>query len=207
MSDVFARSRSGVRLRAICAAAATLALAGCSSLLAGAPPPATYDLTAPSKLPRSGGGGSNLVVGEPVAVAVIDGQRIVVKPNPGEVTYLPNAQWSDRLPKLVQAKIIEAYENSNRLKTVGRPGDRLSVDYQLVSELRSFEIDAAANQAAVELTAKIVNDKTGKVVAAEVFSARRSLAGPVEGAVATRALDAALAEVLTKLVVWTGGRV
>ena len=187
--------------------AASLALAGCGRLLAGPPPPATYDLTAPDRLPRSGGGGGNLVVAEPVAVSVLDGQRVVVKPSAGEVTYLPDAQWSDRLPKLVQAKIIEAYENANRLRSVGRPGDRLSVDYQLVSELRAFEIRAGSNEAVVELTAKIVDDKTGKIVAAQVFTGREPVAGAVQGAAAARALDAALAQVLRGLVSWTGGRV
>lgn len=181
-----------------------LALGGC----AGGKPNATFDLNAPASLPRAGGvGRGNLVVAEPVAVAVIDGQRVVVKPNAGEVTYLPDAQWSDRLPKLVQSKIIEAYENSNRLKSVGRPGDRLTVDFQLVSELRSFEIDAATGQAVVEITAKVVNDKTGRIVAAQVFSARRPLAGPVDGPTATRALDAALGEVLRDLVTWSSRRV
>lgn len=184
---------------------AGVALAGCSSLLAGKPP-ATYDLTAPTDLPRGGSQKGNLVVGEPVAVAVIDGQRIVVKPDVGQVTYLPDSQWSDRLPKLVQAKIIEAYENANRLKSVGRPGDRLSVDYQLVTELRAFEIRAGQGQAVVELTAKIVSDKTGKIVAGEVFQARQPLPGAVDGPTATRALNAALADVLRGLVVWTGQR-
>jgi cholesterol transport system auxiliary component len=184
-----------------------LALSGCSSLLAGGDPPKTFDLTAPGRLPKSGGIGGNLVVAEPVAVAVLDGTRIVVKPSGGEVTYLPAAQWSDRLPKLVQAKIIEAYENSSSLRNVGRPGDRLSVDYQLVSELRAFEIDAATGQATVELTAKVINDKTGKIVAAQVFSARRQVAAPIDGASATRALDAALGEVLAALTGWTGRNV
>jgi cholesterol transport system auxiliary component len=187
-------------------AAAIVALGGCASLLGGGKPPATYDLTAPSNLPKSSGGRGNLIVAEPVAVAVIDGQRIVVKPSAGEVTYLPDAQWSDRLPKLVQARMIETFENANRLRSVGRPGDRLSVDYQLISELRAFEIDAATGQATVEFTAKIVNDKTGKIVAGEVFTARRPVGGALNGSAASLALNGALGETLTALVVWAGKR-
>lgn len=180
---------------------AALALSAC----AGAKPPQTFDLSAPPRAAKSAGFSGNLVVAEPVAVATLDGQRIVVKPTAGEVAYLPDAAWSDRLPKLVQSKIIEAYENSSRLTSVGRPGDRLTVDYQLISELRAFEIDAATGQATVELTAKVVNDKTGKIAAARVFSASRPVGQPITGAGATQALDAALGEVLTKLVSW-GGR-
>jgi cholesterol transport system auxiliary component len=177
---------------------AALTLAACASK-----PPQTFDLTAPNVGARSSGFAGNVVVAEPVAVATLDGQRVVVKPSAGEVTYLGDAQWSDRLPKLVQSKIIEALENSNKLRSVGRPGDRLSVDYQLISELRSFEVDAATGTAHVELTAKVVNDKTGKIVAARVFSARRPV-GAVDGPNATRALDAALGAVLVELTGWSG---
>ncbi|MDR4305497.1 membrane integrity-associated transporter subunit PqiC [Chelatococcus sambhunathii] len=190
------------RRRAVGAAAAAalaLALSACASK-----PPQTFDLTAPAKLTRSSKFAGNLIVAEPVAVATLDGQRVVVKPTAGEVTYLGNAQWSDRLPKLVQAKIIEAYENSSRLTSVGRPGDRLTVDYQLISELRAFEIDAASGQAVVELTAKVIDDKSGKIVAGGVFSARRPVPQPIEGLGATRALDEALGEVLRELVSWSG---
>lgn len=192
--------------RALAVVALTAALGGCASLLAGSPD-ATYDLTAPSNVPQGGGQRGTMVVAEPVAVAVIDGQRIVVKPSSGQVTYLGKSQWSDRLPKLVQARIIESYENANRLKSVGRPGDRLTVDYQLVTELRSFEIRAGSNEAVVEMTAKIVNDKTGKIVAGEVFSARQPVAGAVDGPNATQALNAALGRVLVGLVGWTGQRI
>ena len=184
------------------AALLALALAGCS----GGKPPQTFDLTAPRAPARSGAFSGNLVVAEPIANATLDGQRVVVKPASGEITYLPNVQWSDRLPKLVQAKIIEAYENSSRIRSVGRPGDRLSVDYQLVSELRAFEIDAATGAATVELTAKVINDKSGKIVAGRVFTARRAVGAAIDGAAATRALDAALGEVLSRLVSWGGAQ-
>lgn len=181
---------------------AALALGACSS----AKPPQTFDLNAPARLQGSGAMRGNLVVAEPVAVATLDGQRIVVKPNAGEVTYLPDAQWSDRLPKLVQSKIIEAYENSGKLTSVGRPGDRLTVDFQLISEIRSFEIDAATGQARVEISAKIVNDKTGKIAAASVFSATRPVGGAIAGGAATSALDEALGDVLADIVAWRGRR-
>ncbi|PZQ17954.1 MAG: hypothetical protein DI565_04330 [Ancylobacter novellus] len=178
--------------------AAVLALAACSS----SKPPQTFDLNVPARLAGGGPVRGNLVVAEPSAVATLDGQRVVVRPNATEVTYLGDAQWSDRLPKLVQSKIVEAYENSGKLKSVGRPGDRLTVDYQLVSELRAFEIDAATGVARVELSAKVVNDRTGQITAAAIFSATRPVGGAITGLTATSALDQALAEVLGDLVGW-----
>lgn len=192
-------TRSGL-IRLALALAATLALAGCG----GGKPPSTFDLTAPQRLSGSAGPRGVLIVTEPTAIATLDGQRVVVKPSAGEVTFLPNAQWADRLPKLVQARMIEAFENARWLSAVGRPGDRLTPDFQLVTEIRSFEIDAATGTAHVEITAKAINDKTGKIAVAGVFSARRPVGGPIDGPNATRALDGALAEVLAKLVTWRG---
>jgi cholesterol transport system auxiliary component len=185
----------------LAAAALAAALAGCAGT-----PDATYDLSAPSSARLTGAQRGVMVVLEPVAVAVIDGQRIVVKPNDGEVTYLPKSQWADRAPKLVQAKIIEALENAGRLKSVGRPGDRLTADYQLVTELRSFEVRAATTEAAVEITAKIVDDRSGRIVAGEVFRGSQPLGASINGPAATKAIDAALAQALSRLVAWTGQR-
>lgn len=182
-------------------AALAAALAGCAGT-----PDATYDLSAPSGARLAGAQRGVMIVPEPVAVAVIDGQKIVVKPRSGEVTFLPNSQWADRAPKLVQAKIVEALENAGRLKSVGRPGDRLTADHQLVTELRSFEIRAETAEAVVEITAKIVDDRAGRIVAGEVFRGSQPLGASIDGPSAARAIDAALAQALTQLVAWTGRR-
>ena len=74
-----------------------------------------------------------------------------------------------------------------------------------MSELRAFEIDAATGSAVVEITVKVINDKTGKIAAARVFTARRPVGPAIDGPNAARALDDALGEVLTGIVSW-GGR-
>lgn len=177
-------------------------LGGCGSLLGSSAMP-TFDLTAPRDFPPHGGGGrGQLVVNEPGALAILDTDRIVVRPGDGQVAQLAGAQWSDRLPKLLQARIVQSFENANRLRAIGRPGDRISADYQLVIDVRSFNLTAASSATAdVEISAKIVQDRTGRVLAARVFRASVPAAS-TEGVEAVRAIDAAFNRVAVELVLW-----
>lgn len=179
---------------------AALLVAACSS----SAPPATFDLTAPRDGLTSGRGRGLLVVAEPQALAAIDSNRIIVMTG-GGIAYLPDAQWSDRLPKLIQTRLIQTFENGRRIQAVGRPGDRLVPVAQLNSEIRTFGIDERSGEAVVELSVKIVNDRTGRILAGEVFSSRvPSAAG---GPAATAALDAATQNLLRDVVRWVSSRI
>lgn len=177
--------------------ALALSLAGCST----SSPLLTYDLTAPrDRAVRPIG--LQIVVTEPAAVAPLDADRIVVRSPTQGLTVLPGAQWSDRLPDLLQSRMIQAFENAQLLKAVGRPSDRLVADYNLNSEIRRFEIDAARSEAVVEIAVKLVGDRSGRIAAARVFEARTP-ASAENGAQASAALNIAMAQALREIVVWT----
>lgn len=177
------------------------ALAGCAGSA-----PTTFDLVAPTDTlgPRSSRG--QLVVSEPAAPTAYDSERIVVRPRPTELAYLTGAQWSERLPALIQSRIIQTFENSAMLRSVGRPGEHIDAAVTLESDIRAFEIDVAKGVARVEISAKLVTDPAGKVIAAQVFSGQAP-AKDSKGAEATAALNAALAQVLRQMVAWAAGRV
>lgn len=189
----------GFRRGGLAAMSLVAALAACST-----PPPATFDLTAATGFSSAAGRGM-LVVGEPVAVSFIDSERIAVRTGANGVAYLSGAQWPDRLPKLFQARLIQSFENARRAGSVARPGDRLVAAHQLNSDIRTFEIQEATGEAVVEITVRIVNDRSGRIVAAEVFSARVPV-GAIEGVEAARALDQATQAVLQRIVQWASGR-
>lgn len=172
-------------------------LAGCS----GGATPTTFDLTAPNPGRVAGAGRGYLVVAEPSTVQALDSDRIIVRDAGGAISFLGGAQWADRVPRLVQTRLIQAFENAGRLGAVGRPGDRIVSDVQMNTDIRAFTIEAGSGEAVVEITAKLVNDKTGRVRAARLFSARVP-AGAIEGAAAATAMDSALSTVLTEIVRW-----
>lgn len=185
------------RLRALSiAVAGSLLLTGCG----GGPAPTTYDLSAPRDFGRIGGGGGVLVVAQPTAVQALDSDRLIVKDSSGALSFLGGAQWADRVPNLVQTRLLQTFENGSRIAAVGRPGERIVPDFQLNTDIRAFNIDVATGQAVVEITAKLIGDRTGKVQRAKLFSAR--VPAGAEGAGAAQALDQALSQVLIQIARW-----
>lgn len=195
--------RSQAKLLAL-AMVAAFALGGCSSIggLISKSPPPTYDLAAVEKFPRRAGVlRGQLIIAEPVALAALDGDRIVVRPQPGETAALGGAQWEDRLPKLIQARLIQSFENASMLRRVGRPADKIASDFAMVTTVRAFEIASSEGSAVVELAVKIVNERSGRIVAARVFRAVTP-APSTEGAAAVAALNDAFVKVAREIVLW-----
>ena len=176
-------------------------LAACS-----AGPVATFDLSAaPEGKPVRKARGQ-VVVSEPSASAPTDGDRIVVRPAGDSVATLKGAQWSERLPHLVQTRLVQSFENARMLTAVGRADSRITAPYALTTEIRRFEIDVARGEAVVEISAKLVAEQSGHITAAQVFSA--AVPGSAsDGATAVAALDAALGSVMSQIVVWTAARI
>jgi cholesterol transport system auxiliary component len=180
----------------------TLLLGGCSTLISS-PPPTTFDLTAPTQVTARGNGRAQIMVAEPTALQAINSDRIVVRPGSGEVTYLPGAQWADRLPVLVQARLIQTFENAHRTGMVGRPDDKFTPDALLVTEIRDFQIEAGSSPTAVvTVAARVVSQSTGRITAASLFTSRVPAAG-MSGEQTTSALDQALRKVLVEVMAWT----
>ena len=194
------------RVRSIGAVFACALLAGCALVQPPKPAPETYDLTAPSSFGQIGSSRAQLLIANPSSVAVLDTERIVLRPDPVVVTYLKGAQWTDKLPRLVQIRIVEAFENTGRIRAVGRPGEGLLIDYQLVLDIRRFEADTATGLAVVEISAKLLNDRNGRVVATQLVGGQASLAGSGKDEIVL-ALDAASQAAMERIVTWTLRRI
>jgi cholesterol transport system auxiliary component len=175
--------------------ALSLAVAAC-----GGSAPATFDLSAASGA-RGKAGRGQLVVAEPTAISPLESDRIVVRTSPEQVAFLTGAQWSDRLPRLMQSRLVQSFENGKLLRSVGRSGDKLVADYTLTSEIRRFEIDVTTSQAVVVISAKVVRESTGRIAAARIFTAEVP-GSASDGARASVALDQALNQVMRDIVGW-----
>ena len=175
------------------------------------PVPKYYDLAPPRTFPPSDKvTKSQLVVLEPTALIALDTQRIIIEAGTGETARPDNAQWSDTIPKLLQAKIVQSFENSNYLGAVARPMDGLTADYQLAIDVRSFQVSNAPDlveqratgpMAHVAFAAKILGDN-GRIIGSRTFDALVS-APDVDAAAAAAAIDKAFAKAVTDLVAWT----
>jgi cholesterol transport system auxiliary component len=186
-------------LSLLAAAMMVSALGACSS----APVPA-FDLSAPREPVRASIRlPGQLVVGEPTGLQPLEAERIIVRDAAGSVSVLGGGQWTDRLPRVIQTRLIETLENASASKTVGRPGDGVTADYQLNSQIRAFQLDASRGEAVVELSEKLLN-ASGKIIRARVFTARVPV-GSSNAPEVAQALDHAMSNVFADIARWVGG--
>jgi cholesterol transport system auxiliary component len=178
--------------------------AGLLAAACGGSAPETFDLSAAS-VPTAHKLRAQIAIREPLASPDLDGQRIVVRTSPETLAYLSGAQWSDRLPTLVQTRLVQTFQNANLSQSVGRAGAGFAADYSLELDIRAFELDAKGAQANVDIAAKLVNDRGGRILAARIFNAQVPAAG-TGGAAASAALNAALATVMTQIVAFTAAQ-
>lgn len=192
--------------RCIGALAMATLLSGCGGGLLSGPPPDTYGLSSAPAVSGREVRHRQILIPEPTALKALDSEKIVIRPSPSAIEYLADSQWSDRLPNIVQDKLVQAYENSGRIGGVGRPGDGLAIDYKILTAIRAFEIEAdAGEQAVVEISAKVLNDRNGVVVASQVFRSTAPVTGSGNAAY-VQSLDRAFEAVVQDLVDWTLSR-
>jgi len=176
-------------------------LASCASA-----PPETFDLGAAPARGWRAALHAPLAIREPVASLDLDSQRIVVRTGPGALAYLSGAQWADRLPALVQAKLLRTFQDAGQLRFIGRAGAGFAADYVMELDIRTFELDVAKAQASIDIAVKIVAARSGRVVAAQIFAAQAPAAG-TGGAAAAAALNAALSTLMGRIVVFASAHV
>ncbi|MBX3596392.1 MAG: membrane integrity-associated transporter subunit PqiC [Rhizobiaceae bacterium] len=183
--------------------ALSLSVSGCALLGSKPKPLDTFELSAPAAESQKPRRGIQILVTEPSALKALDSQNIVVNPQPGSIEYLGGAQWADRLPKVVQARLAETFQKSGRFAGVGKPGEGLAIDYQIVSEIRTFEVRLGGqSRAHVTLFVRILNDRNGAVRAAKVFETEAPISGADNGAY-VRGLNAAFGRAAIEIVDWT----
>jgi phospholipid/cholesterol/gamma-HCH transport system substrate-binding protein len=164
---------------------------------------AIYELNAPTNFPAvKQPPQAQLVVNDLTPLLIWDTQQILLKPAQGTVQAIENAQWGDSVPKLVQEKIIQSFENAHYTGAVSRPIGQLAADYQLIIDLRAFDVALSPSpHAEIEFTAKILSSD-GKIVGARDFRAEAP-AQSTDAVGATAALNTAFGKIATDLVNWT----
>jgi cholesterol transport system auxiliary component len=181
-------------------ALSAIMLAGC---LGGGASKDTFGLSASPEVTGPSAKNRQILVTEPTALKALDSEQVVIRLSGVEIQYLSKARWGDRLPKLVQAKLVEAFENTGRLGGVGKPGEGLAIDFQVVTDIRAFQIETNGGTTAnIEIFVKLLNDRNGTVRSQQVFRA----SVPVQGSDNrdyVAGLDRAFAQVSSEIVMWT----
>jgi phospholipid/cholesterol/gamma-HCH transport system substrate-binding protein len=151
------------------------------------------------KLPNS----PQLAIPEPTAVAMLETQRILFSPAK-DYPEFADVLWADSIPKLLQARLIESFENYDIAHAPLRTADIGQADFQLLIDVRRFRVAIDSEPVAeIGLSARIV-DKEGKVVASRVFEGSEKFA-KVEPPAVVAAFNEAFGRVARDMVAWTVG--
>jgi phospholipid/cholesterol/gamma-HCH transport system substrate-binding protein len=142
-----------------------------------------------------------LVIAEPTATTRLQSQRFLFASDEEPHDDFANAQWSDALPALLQAKLLQSFENYDIAHAPLR-GDTLSEGgTRLLLDIRQFDISASPQaQAAISISAKIV-DANGHVKAAQIFNESEPIA-ELSVAAAAQAFNKAFGLLARKVVLW-----
>jgi len=179
-------------------------LAGLEKMTGGGAPAQkiTYDLRTPQDLGPAGKTlSASLAIPEPTAVAMLQTQRMLFSPV-GDIKGFADFLWADSIPKLVQARLIDSFENYDIAHAPLRTTDLGQADDQLLIDIRRFRIATDGDiRVEIGLSVRIV-DKTGKVIASRLVETSEKL-DKVEPAAAVAAFDAAFARIAKELVDWT----
>jgi len=163
-------------------------------------PRVVYDLAAPKTFPPLDKPRGPLNVADPASLLMFETRKILVRPGGNEDPTFTGAEWSDSTPKLVQQKIIQAFENAGL--AVARSSENVTADNQLFLDLRRFQLSASAVPSAeVEFGAKIVSTN-GRLLGTRIFECN-SAPKSVNAAGTVDALNEAFGKCATQLVQWT----
>jgi phospholipid/cholesterol/gamma-HCH transport system substrate-binding protein len=179
-------------------------IAGLERMTGATPTPQkiTYDLNAPNKFgPANTMLKGQLAIPEPTAVAMLETQRFLFSPA-GDHPEFAEAMWADAIPKLLQTRLIESFENYDLAHAPLRAADIGQADYQMLIDLRRFRIAVESEPVAeIALSVKVV-DKSGAVVASRVFQEGEKL-GKLDPSAAAGAFNAAFGRIAKDMIAWT----
>ncbi len=183
---------------------AILALAGCTLPQDTSVPPQTYLLeggaraiTPPSRRPNN----KTLLVTVPKAAPGFDSNRIAYTKEPPKLDYYGDSVWSDTPAKMLLPILVRAFENAGAFKAVISPPAPALANVRVDVDVIRLQQEFMTRPSRVRFTAriKVVDMKSGHVLATQVFEAIESAPSDDAGG-AARAADAAIRQVLNQMV-------
>lgn len=115
----------------------------------------------------------------PYSNRMIDGARILVQPDHGEVNVYKGVRWSDPPPQMLRDRLVDAFRSSGRIGAVSNDSVHLASDLELGGDLNSFQVEYVNGVPTVhiQLDAFLVEPASSKVVATQRFSVKQAVDG------------------------------
>ncbi|MEE2526253.1 ABC-type transport auxiliary lipoprotein family protein [Hyphobacterium sp. HN65] len=186
-------------------------LAGCISVLPEVTPATIYRLSTPE--PSGEVREEAVIVGvqRPLTPRALSTDMIAMSQSRGQLVFIDGAEWITPVPRLVQDLIVESMDAFEPTLIAARPEDGVRAEFELATELRSFEANYlngpdAAPTVIVRLRARLIRSSDRRLVAVDAIgaqsAARSNRIGDIVGA-----FDAASQEAMASVAQWTAEQV
>lgn len=195
-----------MRLSLVIATLGVCLLSGCGALsaLRGEPERDVFELRPPAALTGCGRASiGELVIEPPKARSTLDSDRIMIRPSVLQTQYLPDAQWGDTVPEMLQRLLVQSFGDTGSFSYVGRAPLGISGDYALISEIQDFNAELTADGVVVKLSvdAQMVSEMDASIVSRGRFAATVPAAG-TRTADLIPAFDAGARQLVAQMTEW-----
>lgn len=184
----------GSRAARFAVAALVLTLTAC----AGGPSLTIYDIT-PSRPPMMRPLRAQVQIGAPVASADLDSERVLVRDGL-VLALLPGGRWPQQLTSLFRQRLTSSFQNAGLTRSMA--GGGAAADYELDTDMRNFEVDAQTSEVHIDVAARLVDLRSGRVRDVQIFTVREPVPS-VDISVVAPALDHAADQIMTRIVAFT----
>jgi cholesterol transport system auxiliary component len=163
------------RAKLVIACMFILMVGGCLSLIKEPDPITIYSLHANSSQNQQGPSVAwSLTIIRPNSSSFLDSNRIAVRPEANVLQVYKGANWSDSLPDLIQAELVESFENSGKIKTVSRQSSGVPAEVALLLDIRQFESVYTTGQkkpnVQIQIHAKLLEYPSNRVISSKTFN-------------------------------------
>ncbi len=179
---------------------------GCS-LPGSGPPPRRVRLSPAEEFPPNiPSVGWTLQVNEPTATLSLNTGRIAWIRTSKDVQFLATGEWASRAPEMVMELLVESFQNSGKILSVGDRRARIRPDFQLDSDLTEFHVEDKPEPGEgvvdVALNVRLIQMPRRRVVSTFSFSSStdadpKSLESIIDG------FNESLTNVMVDVVEWT----
>jgi len=143
-----------------------------------------------------------LIIPEPTTLLAFNTDKILTQPAPDETLPIDGPRWSDSLPILTQAKLLETFENAGYAQSVSRTIGDFASNYQLSLDIRQFAVSTEGDPVARLVFLAKLAGPGGELIGSKKFETSEPAKGN-EPRDYVDALSAAYVKMERELLDWT----
>jgi phospholipid/cholesterol/gamma-HCH transport system substrate-binding protein len=143
-----------------------------------------------------------LTVPEPTTLLAFNTDKILTQPAPDESLPLDNARWTDSVPIIVQATLLQTFNKAGYAQSVSRTIGEFPSSFQLRIDIQQFHV-VTEGEPTAEITFQVkLLDPDGEVVDSKLFKTSAPASGS-DARAYVDALSAAFSKIEKELLEWT----